>query len=97
MTTGSVLIDAAVFAAVFGLLVWWVSRRKGVPRAGLTAFLGIAGVYVGFWGVMKSTHWLYVPCVALILASYAIDFAARRRSARSDQTAGDADSSPHRE
>ncbi len=97
MTTGSVLIFAAVFAAVFGLLVWWLSRRRGKPEMGLTIFLGIAGVYVGFWGVMRSVHWLYVPCAALILASYAFDFAARRRSARRHQTAGQGGSSPHRE
>lgn len=97
MTTPSVLIGAAVFAAAFWLLVWWLSRRKGVPQAGLTTFLGIAGVYLGFWGVMKSAHWLYLPCVALILASSAIDFAARRRSARRGQTTGNADSSPHGE
>jgi drug/metabolite transporter (DMT)-like permease len=93
MTTGSVLIFAAAFAAAFGLLVWWLSRRRGSPENGLTVFLGIAGVYVGFWGVMKSEHWLYVPCVALILASYAIDFAARRRH----RTTGPADSSSHHE
>jgi len=46
-------------------------------------FLGIVGVYAGFWGVMKSEHWLYVPCVALMLASYAIDFAARAASVKS--------------
>jgi hypothetical protein len=82
MTTRSVLIFVAVFAAAFGLLVWWLSRRWGKPESGLTIFLGIAGVYVGFCGVMTSVHWLYVPCVALILASYAIDFTARRRSGR---------------
>ena len=96
MTTRSVLIFAAVFAAAFGLLVWWMSRRRGKPESGLTIFLGIAGVYVGFWGVMKSAHWLYVPCVAMILSSYAIDFAARRRAAHRDQCSGEGDSSPHR-
>ena len=75
MTTGSVLIFAAVFAAAFGLLVWWLSRRRGKPEKALTIFLGIAGVCVGFWGVMTSLHRLYIPCVALILASYAYDFA----------------------
>lgn len=60
VTTRSVLIGAAVFAAAFGLLARWVSRRKGVPLAGLTTFLGIGGVYLGFWGVMKSTRWLYI-------------------------------------
>jgi len=63
----------------------------------LTIFLGIAGVYVGFWGVMTSVHWLCVPCVALILGSYAFDFAARRRSARRHQTASQRGSPPHRE
>jgi predicted PurR-regulated permease PerM len=92
-----VLIFAAIFAAAFGLLVWWLSRRRGKPESGLTIFLGIAGVYVGFWGVMTSVHWLVVPCVALILASYAIDFIARRRSGRSDQTTGEGGNSAHRE
>jgi hypothetical protein len=87
MSTRSVLIFVAVVAAAFGLLVWWLSRRRGKPESGLTIFLGIGGVYVGFWGVMKSVHWLYVPCVALILASYAIDFAARRRAVRRDPSA----------
>jgi hypothetical protein len=69
---------------------------KGKARECLTIFLGIAGVYVGFWGVMKSAHWLYVPCVAMILSSYAIDFAARRRAAHRGETSGQGDSSPHR-
>ncbi len=97
MTTRSVLVFAAVFAAAFGLLVWWISRRRGKPESGLTIFLGIAGVYIGFWGVMKSAHWLYVPCVAMILSLYAIDFAARRRAAHRDQAGGQGGSSPHRE
>jgi len=46
---------------------------------------------------MESVRWLYVPCVVLILASYAIDFAVRRRSAYRDHATSDADSSPHRE
>ena len=97
ITTRSVLVFAAVIATAFGLLVWWLSRRRGKSESGLTIFLGIAGVYVGGCAVMTSVHWLYVPCVALILASHAIDFAARRRSGRRDQTTGDRDSSAHRE
>jgi CHASE2 domain-containing sensor protein len=93
MTTGSVLIWAAVFAAAFGLLVWWLSRRRGTPESGLTIVLAAAGVYVGGWGVMKSVHWLYVSCVALILASYAIDYVARRRH----NASGPADRSQHHE
>ncbi len=50
MTTRSVLIGTA-FAVIFGLLAWWMSRRKGLPAVGLATFLGIAGVYTGFWGV----------------------------------------------
>lgn len=73
MTSRAVLIGAAVFAAAFGLLAYRMSRRKGVPAAGLTTFFGIAGVYTGFWGVMERMRWLYAPCVVLILASYAID------------------------
>jgi hypothetical protein len=46
-------------------------------------------------GVMTSVHWLYVPCVALILAAYAIDFAARRRSFRCDPSADQGESTPH--
>lgn len=79
MTTGSALIFAAVFLAAFGVLVWWLSRRRGKPEYGLTILLGIAGVYVGAWAAMTSEHWLYIPCITLILASYAFDFVARRR------------------
>lgn len=97
MATRSVLIGAAVFAAAFGLLAWWVSRRKGIPAAGLSTFVGIAGVYTGFWGVMENRRWLYAPCVVLILASYAIQFAARRRLARRDTTTGTPDVTLRRE
>jgi hypothetical protein len=99
VTIRSALIGVAVFAAAFGLLVWWMSRRKGIPAAGLTIFLGIAGVYIGFWGVMEKRHWLYVPCVLLMLASYVIEFAARRRSASRDKAARttDVDTSQRRE
>jgi hypothetical protein len=31
------------------MLAWWLSRRRSKPESGLTIFLGIAGVYVGFW------------------------------------------------
>lgn len=91
MTSRAVLIGAAVFAAAFGLLAYRMSRRKGVPAAGLTTFFGIAGVYTGFWGVMERMRWLYAPCVVLVLASYAIDFAARRRSRPRDRALAAAD------
>jgi hypothetical protein len=94
MTTSSMLIGTAVFAVAFGVLAWRMSRRKGLPAAGLATFLGIAGVYTGFWGVMEHRRWLYAPCVVLILASYAIQFAARRRSARGDKTARAPDTTP---
>lgn len=74
-----------------------MSRRKGLPAAGLATFLGIAGVYTGFWGVMEHRRWLCAPCVALILASYAIQFAARRRSVREDKTTKAPDTRPRRE
>ncbi len=38
-----------------------MSGRKGQPAAGMTTFLGIAGVYTGFWGVMENRRWLYAP------------------------------------
>jgi len=88
-TTNFALIYVAVICAAFGLLVWWVSHRRGWQQSGLTIFLAIGGCYVGLVGVTERVHWLYVPCVALILASYAIDFAVRRRSARSNQTTKD--------
>jgi cation transport ATPase len=92
LSVNSVLIFGAIFAAAFGALVWWLSRRRGTPESGVTIFLGIAGVYIaGCWGLIKNERWLVVPGVALIVASYAFDFAARRRrSARSDQTTRDA-------
>jgi cation transport ATPase len=98
VSVNSVLIFCAIFFAVFGVLVWWLSRRRGTPESGVTIFLGIAGVYIGgLWAAMKSERWLTVPGVAMILASYAFGFAARRRrSARSDQTTPDADGSPRR-
>jgi drug/metabolite transporter (DMT)-like permease len=92
-----VLIGAAVFVAAFGLLGWRMSRRKSIPAAGVTTFLGVVGVYAGFWGVMENRHWLYFPCVLLMLASYAIQFAALRRAARGGKTAGIPDSGPTRE
>jgi drug/metabolite transporter (DMT)-like permease len=96
MTTRSVLILAAVFSVAFGVLVWWLSRRRGKPER-LTIFIGIAGVYVGGWGVMTREHWLYVPCVTLILASYGFDFAVRRRSERRDRVTGHNESPARRE
>ena len=97
MPVRSVLIGAAVFVAAFGLLGWRMSRRKSIPAAGVTTFLGVVGVYAGFWGVMENRHWLYFPCVLLMLASYAIQFAALRRAARGGKTAGIPDSGPTRE
>jgi hypothetical protein len=91
MTNRAVLLYAGVFAAAFGLLVYWMSRRKGLPAAGLTTFLGIAGVYTGFWGVTERRHWPYAPAVVLMLASSAIDFAARRRSRPRDSSPEAAD------
>lgn len=97
MTASSVLARTAVFAVAFGLLAWWMSRRKDLPAAGLSTFLGIAGVYTGFWGVMEHRRWLYAACVALILASYAIQFAARRRSVREDKETKAPDARPREE
>ncbi len=97
MTIRSVLIGTAVFAAAFGLLAWWMSRRKGVPAAGWSTLLGISGVYIGFWAVMENRHWLYVPCVALILASNAIQFRAWRRSGHRGTTTEDPGATPRRE
>ena len=84
-STPSVLIGAAVFAAAFGLVAWWFSRRKGQPAAGLTVLAGVSGVHVGFWGVMEKQRWLYVPAVALILSAQVIAVTAGRRAARTSQ------------
>jgi hypothetical protein len=84
VTVDSALIGAAVFFAAFGLLGWWMSRRKGLRSAGLRILLGVAGVYIGFSGVLENRHWLYAPGLALILASNAIQFVAWRRSAHGD-------------
>ena len=89
MTVDSALIVTAMFFAAFGLLTWWMSRRKGLPSAGLPVLLGIPGVYIGFWGVLANRHWLYIPSLALILASVAIQFAAWRRSAHEQAKADD--------
>jgi hypothetical protein len=88
VTVRSALIWVAVVAVVFGLVAWRMTRRKGVPAAGLTTVLGIAGVFTGFYGVMENRRWLYIPCGTLIVASYAIHWAAWRRSARGDELAG---------
>ena len=42
-----------------------MSRRKGLPAAGLTTFLGIAGDHTGFWAMTERRHWLYGPAVVL--------------------------------
>jgi hypothetical protein len=96
VTVDSVLIVAAVLFAAFGLLGWWISRRKGVPAAALSALLGIPGVYIGLWGVLENRPWLYVPSMALILASYATQLAAWRRSAHRDAQPEDPSVPPRR-
>jgi fatty-acid desaturase len=96
VTTRSALIGAAVFLAAFGLLGWWMSRRNGILAAGLSTLLGVTGVYAGLWGVLEHRHWLFVPCVALMLASYAIEFGARHRSAHRDTKFTDPDGTPPR-
>jgi len=93
MTTSSWLIYAAVFSAAFGLLAWWVFRRRGEPESGLTIFLAMAGLYVGIWSATKHVHWLTVPSLALITAGVANDF-RRRRSARDAHGTADQARSP---
>lgn len=46
---------------------------------------------------MEHQRWLYPPCVVLILASYAIQFAARRRSSSEDKPTGASDTIPPHE
>jgi len=46
--------------------------------------------------VLEHRHWLFVPCVALMLASYAIEFGARHRSAHRDTNFTDPDGTPPR-
>lgn len=88
MTTRSVLILAPVVLAAFGVLVWWRSRRRGTPESVLTLVVGLAGLYASAWGAVTREHWLYGPGGALVVASYGLDFAARRRSGRMERAGG---------
>jgi hypothetical protein len=88
-----VLVLAAVVLAAAGVLVWWRSRRRGTPEGGLLSLIvGLAGLYVSLWGAVTREHWLYLPGGALVVASYGLDFARRRRSWRRDRAAGSGES-----
>jgi hypothetical protein len=81
----SYLIIFAILAAVFGVAVWILERRRGERLAGLAGLLGIPGVYVAGLASWGGPRWLYVPGVSLMAAAVLVQVLGwRRQASRSD-------------
>jgi hypothetical protein len=78
LTSLEFLIIAAAVMLAFTPAALVMSRRQGARMAGVWVPAGIAGVYLWFWSLIEHVRWLAFAGVALIAASYAIQFAVRR-------------------
>lgn len=85
--SASLIIGGAAFLAVFGLLGWRVSRRKGDRYAGWMLLPGLSGLYLAFLASLGVARWLYIPGLGLLASAYVIQVVSWRRQ-RADQDAG---------
>jgi hypothetical protein len=74
----TVAILAAGFLAVFGLLIWFLERRKGRPT-GLTLMLGLPGVYLTGLPFSGAPKWLFGLGLVLLIAGYLVQVLDWRR------------------
>jgi hypothetical protein len=81
------VIGGAAFLAVFGLLAWRFSRRKGDRYAGWVLLVGLPGLYLAFLASLGVARWLYIPGLGLLASSYVMQVVSWRRQ-RADQDAG---------
>ncbi len=79
------VILAAVLLGLTPVVVV-LSRRHGARLAGIWAPMGIAGIYLWFWSLTEHVRWLAFTGAALLVASYVIQFAARKAGGRPDGT-----------
>jgi hypothetical protein len=79
VTWPAVAIFSAAFLAVFGLVIWFLERRKGRPTA-LTLMLGLPGVYLAGLPFVGAPRWLSGPGLVLLIAGYLVQLPDRRRS-----------------
>src|SRR5215469_13028211 len=77
----SLAVGEAVFLAAFGVLAWYVERRKGRQRAGWPfLFAGLPGVYLASLpSFVGATRWLYVPGLGLVMLSVFLQIAGWRQ------------------
>jgi hypothetical protein len=85
--SASLLIGGAAFLAVFGLLGWRLSRRKGDRYAGWLLLAGLPGLYLAFLASIGVSRWLYIPGLGLLAPACVIQVVSWRRP-RADQDAG---------
>jgi ABC-type Fe3+ transport system permease subunit len=74
----TVAVGAAVFLVLAGPLIWYLERRRG-RQQGPALLIGLPAVYLGLLAALGAPKWLYVPCVALLVLSYLVQYAALRR------------------
>jgi hypothetical protein len=86
LTSLEFLVIAAAVMLAFTPVALVMSRRQGARLAALWVPAGIAGTYLWFWSLIERIRWLAFAGVALIAASYAIQFAVRRSGRDRDGT-----------
>lgn len=88
----SLMIGAAGFLAAFGLLVWYLERRRHGRRIGKQLLVGLPGVYLAFLATLTAWKWLYIPGLGLLAAYYIVPFV--RQSGKKGATDRDRRGSP---
>ena len=86
----SFVLGLAAFFAVFGLLIWFVSRRKGDRDTSRLLLVGLPGVYFCGVAAVGAWKWLYVPGVALVVSAYVLQLVLWRQQASKSRNSGDA-------
>ncbi len=75
----TLLIGVAMAMVAFGLLAWWVGRRKRPHARGWAwSAVGMAGVYASFFGAVENKRWLFWLAGALVAGAYVGQLTARR-------------------
>ena len=86
------MVGAAVVLVGFGLVVWFLWRRKGDRATGPALLLGLPGLYLSLLAAVSGRRWLYLPAVVLVVSSYLVQWVLRpRQQAKSRAAADDAD------
>jgi hypothetical protein len=82
------VIATAAFFTIFGVLAWFLSRRKGNRYVGWQLLAGLPGLYLAGLASMGEPKWLLIPGLTLMGVGVLLEVLRWRRPRSEDGRVG---------